>query len=154
MRKLSPKIGCMVFHWSRRKLSTSIKNVGTPFFIESLLIIDPQQGFDQSPVLLNPPIDNACFKQVYNENPDANDPDGDSLVYKLIPPKQAHNVDVSGYFTPQGFILFSQVICSTESLWEKPCMVTSSSNTNKTCFLFMKWSRFIYSIMQHKVFFL
>jgi len=80
-------------------------SLNTPFFIESLLIIDPLQGFDQSPVLLNPPIDNACDLQIYNENPDAHDQDGDSLAYSLIPPKQAHNVDVSGYYTPQGFVL-------------------------------------------------
>jgi gliding motility-associated-like protein len=80
-------------------------SLGTQFYIESLLIIDPQQGFDQSPVLLNPPIDNACVNKIYTENPDAYDPDGDSLVYTLIPPKQSQGVDVAGYYTPKGFTL-------------------------------------------------
>jgi gliding motility-associated-like protein len=80
-------------------------SVGTEFYVESLLIIDPQRGFDQSPVLLNPPIDNACINKVFTHNPNAYDPDGDSLYFSLIPPKQAQNTDVNGYSTPPGFLL-------------------------------------------------
>jgi gliding motility-associated-like protein len=80
-------------------------SVDTKFYIESLLIIDPQRGFDQSPILLNPPIDNACVNKVFTHNPNAYDPDGDSLDFKLIPPRQGQNLDVNGYTTPQGFKL-------------------------------------------------
>ncbi len=73
----------------------------TPFYVESLLIIDPLQGFVQSPILLNPPIQNACAFHKFTDNPDAYDADGDSLYFKLIPPKQAVGTNVSGYFTPQ-----------------------------------------------------
>ncbi len=60
------------------------------FYIESTLIINPFAppgigAHNNSAVLLNPPIDQACLGQPYEHNPGAFDPDGDSLVYKLVP---------------------------------------------------------------------
>ena len=76
-------------------------SVNVPFYVESLLIIDPQQGFVQSPVLLNPPIQVACYHKIFTDNPDAYDADGDSLYYTLIPPKQAVGTNVPGYTQPK-----------------------------------------------------
>tara|TARA_R110001592_G_scaffold325782_4_gene606140 strand:+ start:22831 stop:25458 length:2628 start_codon:yes stop_codon:yes gene_type:complete len=60
------------------------------FYIESILIINPFAPpsvgqNNSSAVLLNPPIDIACFGQTYIHNPGAFDPEGDSLVYSLVP---------------------------------------------------------------------
>lgn len=60
------------------------------FYIESVLIINPFApanigAHNNSAILLNPPIDQACLGQPYEHNPGAYDPDGDSLVYKLVP---------------------------------------------------------------------
>jgi len=54
-------------------------------------------GNNRSPILLQPPIDFAEIYQIYTHNPNAYDPDGDSLVFSLIPPKQSKgtNVDVT-----------------------------------------------------------
>jgi len=67
------------------------------FYVESLLIIDPQQGFVQSPLLLNPPIQNACVSEIFTDNPDAYDENGDSLHFILTPPKSMKGTAVNGY---------------------------------------------------------
>lgn len=59
-------------------------SVDVPFCITSQLIIDPEAGQNDSPVLLAPAIENACIGQRWEHNPGAFDPDGDSLSYDLI----------------------------------------------------------------------
>jgi gliding motility-associated-like protein len=60
-------------------------SVDTPFAIQSLLIIDPQAGHNNSVQLLNPATENACLNQPWVHNPAAHDPDGDILTYSLVP---------------------------------------------------------------------
>jgi gliding motility-associated-like protein len=60
-------------------------SVNVPFYIETELIIGTFSGsYNNSPVLLNPPIDNACVDRLFIHNPGATDPDGDSLSYSLV----------------------------------------------------------------------
>ncbi|NLJ06556.1 MAG: T9SS type B sorting domain-containing protein [Sphingobacteriales bacterium] len=83
-------------------------SVFTPFYVETMLKIDKFKGTNRSPVLLLPPIDYAEVKKVYKHNPGAYDPDGDSLVFTFIPPKQAVGKNVDGYYLPyakNGFTL-------------------------------------------------
>jgi hypothetical protein len=56
---------------------------GVPFYIETTFtFLNPQfQGYNSSPVLLQPPLDFACVNKRYIHNPNAYDPDGDSLSY-------------------------------------------------------------------------
>src|SRR5258705_3818107 len=75
-------------------------SVETPFFIQTQIVIDPLLGCDNTPELLVPPIDQGCTGVAWFHNPDAFDPDGDSLSYELFVPKQASGVDVSGYVNP------------------------------------------------------
>jgi len=61
-----------------------------PFYLESELLISPftsTQAANTSPILLYPPIDLACKGAIFEHNPGAYDPDGDSLSYKLVPSK-------------------------------------------------------------------
>ena len=58
-------------------------SVNIVFYIETELLINPFLGINNSPVLLNPPIDNACVGIPYIHNPGAVDTDGDSLSYSL-----------------------------------------------------------------------
>ena len=60
-------------------------SVDTPFAIRSLLIIDPEAGHNNSVRLLNPATENACLYRDWIHNPAAYDPDGDELVYSLVP---------------------------------------------------------------------
>lgn len=75
-------------------------SVGTQFFLETVITIDPFIGCDNSPRLLVPPIDKGCTGGAWYHNPGAYDPDGDSLSYEFTIPKQDKNVAVNGYLDP------------------------------------------------------
>lgn len=68
-----------------------ILNLGGPlsvnlvFTIVTDLTISPVGGVNNSVQLLNPPLDEGCVNEVFQHNPGAYDPDGDSLVYELVP---------------------------------------------------------------------
>ncbi len=59
------------------------------------------QGCNSTPKLLQPPLDYACVGEVFIHNPNAYDPDGDSLSYQLIVPMQAVNTPAPNYVYPQ-----------------------------------------------------
>ncbi len=64
-------------------------------------LLDPRfQGRNSSVILLQPPIDYACVGQVYTYNPNAYDPDGDSITYELITPFQEAGSLVPNYQLP------------------------------------------------------
>jgi gliding motility-associated-like protein len=95
-------------------------SLGVKFYVETLLIINPSLGFDQSPILLRPPIDVACLNRKFDHNPDAYDPDGDSLAFTLIPPKEGENMDVPGYQTPLFTHTFTLDPHTGELVWDSP----------------------------------
>jgi len=53
------------------------------FFLRSELVISPFLGQNDSPTLLNKPIDDACVGVCFEHNPGAFDADGDSLHYSM-----------------------------------------------------------------------
>lgn len=75
-------------------------SVNTRFYIETLLIVDPFLGCNNSPKLLVPPIDRACTGIAWFHNPGAYDPDGDSLSYELVIPFRDINTTVVNYRDP------------------------------------------------------
>ncbi len=58
------------------------------------------QGPNSTPELLQPPIDEGCIGQVFTHNPNAFDPDGDSLAYRLGVPLRGEGVPVVNYQLP------------------------------------------------------
>lgn len=58
------------------------------------------QGYNNSVVLLQPPIDFGCIGKKFVHNLNAYDPDGDSLSFELIVPLQATNSEVPNYRFP------------------------------------------------------
>jgi gliding motility-associated-like protein len=59
-------------------------SVNRSFSVESTVVINSSLGLNSSPLLLNPPVDfTACRGQRYIHNPNAFDPEGDSLGYRL-----------------------------------------------------------------------
>jgi len=58
-------------------------SVNVVFSIKTTMIISPEIGANNTPVLLNFPIDKAAIHHIFIHNPSAYDPDGDSLSYKL-----------------------------------------------------------------------
>lgn len=77
-------------------------SVNVLFYIEdTLIILNPNLlGLNNSPQLLNPPIDFGNVGQIFVHNPNAYDPDGDSLSYALVPPLQTVGTVVPGYTSP------------------------------------------------------
>lgn len=62
---------------------------------------NPQfQGCNNTPVLLQPPIDIGCVGKPFIHNPNAYDTDGDSLSYHLIVPLQDAGLRVPNYQFP------------------------------------------------------
>lgn len=77
-------------------------SIDIPFFLSTTFtLLDQQfQGLNNSAVLLQPPIDIGCVNKLFIHNPNAFDPDGDSLAYELAAPLQAVNTPVPGYKLP------------------------------------------------------
>jgi gliding motility-associated-like protein len=59
-------------------------SVSIEFCIQSVLVISPATGHNNSVRLLNPPKERACMNQKWVHNPGAYDPDGDSLVFSFV----------------------------------------------------------------------
>jgi len=81
----------------------------TSFYVETQFINNPFLGCNNSPLLLNDPIDDACTNRLWTHNPGAYDPDGDSLVFSLIPSQQydpgtmQNPIPVGNYQFPSAF---------------------------------------------------
>lgn len=86
----------------------NILNVNYPnsidiaFFLSTTFtLLDQQfQGFNNSAILLQPPIDNGCVNKIFIHNPNAYDPDQDSLAYELAVPLMDVNTPVPNYKLP------------------------------------------------------
>ncbi len=77
-------------------------SVEVEFFLSTTFtLLDPQfQGTNSSAILLQAPVDIACANKIFIHNPNAFDPDGDSLSYELIVPKMSAENEVPGYLFP------------------------------------------------------
>lgn len=75
-------------------------SVNLVFAIETYLRINPIGGVNNSVQLLNPPLDDGCVYQVFEHNPGAYDPDGDSLSYELVPSLGASGDPLVQYVDP------------------------------------------------------
>ncbi|MEA1876239.1 MAG: gliding motility-associated C-terminal domain-containing protein [Bacteroidota bacterium] len=75
-------------------------SVNVVFSIKTILIINPEVGYNSTPVLLNPPIDKAALGYTFIHNPAAFDPDGDSLSYKLAICTGEGGLEIKGYTYP------------------------------------------------------
>ncbi|MDX2002772.1 MAG: gliding motility-associated C-terminal domain-containing protein [Chitinophagales bacterium] len=108
-------------------INNGIATENIPFYIEDTLrVFDPAfTGFNNSPILLNAPIDFANVGDLFYHNPAAYDPDGDSLVFELIPSKQGMGSNVPVYLYPDevqpiannNFTINSQ---TGEIIWDVP----------------------------------
>ncbi len=97
-------------------------SVAVPFFLETILIINPFVGANSSPRLLNPPIDNGCVGYTYYHNPGAYDSDGDSLSYSLITCRGYDGEDIPGYALPSASHSISIHPETGDLIWDAPTM--------------------------------
>jgi gliding motility-associated-like protein len=98
-------------------------SVNTPFYIESVLVINPFLGYNNSPVLLNPPIDDAGLFKLYIHNPSAYDIDGDSLSYELIPCKGEAGNDIPNYTYPTATSSITIDAITGDLVWDTPNLI-------------------------------
>jgi len=98
-------------------------SVNVVFYIESSLIINPFVGINNSPTLLNPPIDNACVGKLYVHNPGAWDIDGDSLYYSIQTSKQTNGDPIPGYTLPPASSYLSVNGITGDLIWDSPMSI-------------------------------
>lgn len=106
-------------------------SVNVPFcLVDTFVIFDPLLfGYNNSPLLLNPPIDFANIGEIFIHNPDAFDIDGDSLAYEFVVPYQYPGIVVPGYEYPD--VNTTDPGCNTDVftintftgdvVWDVPC---------------------------------
>lgn len=97
-------------------------SVEIPFFIETILIINPFIGGNSSPQLMNPPLDNGCTNVPYYHNPSAIDPEGDSLSYSLINCRGYEGEDIPGYSFPAASNYIAIDAVTGDLTWDSPLM--------------------------------
>jgi gliding motility-associated-like protein len=95
-------------------------SVDVPFYVESQLVISAFLGFNNSPILLQPPLDEGTIGQVFIHNPNAYDPDGDSLAYQLIVCKGAGGLPIPGYTFPVASNSFTLDAVTGDLVWDSP----------------------------------
>ncbi len=73
-----------------------------PFHIQTTYSFQDQQfgGYNTTPYLLQPPIDDACIGIPFKHNPNAYDEDGDSLSFQFTIPLFGINAQVPNYTIP------------------------------------------------------
>ncbi|MCX6279164.1 MAG: hypothetical protein NT004_13870, partial [Bacteroidetes bacterium] len=92
-----------------------------PLFIYSELTLSPFiGGYNNSPVLLIPPVDNGCVHQPFYHNPGAYDVDGDSLSYRLVPCRGALGQVIPGYSYPAASTSLTLNPITGDLLWDSP----------------------------------
>ena len=101
-----PGPNCYTLTMSDPNRNADVLNIpnsaSVPFFIKSELCIGSFSGPNSSPVLTNPPIDNACTGSCFQHNAGAFDTDGDSLSYELTNCLGDLGQPVFGYTIPFG----------------------------------------------------
>ncbi|MCX6247440.1 MAG: gliding motility-associated C-terminal domain-containing protein [Bacteroidetes bacterium] len=96
-------------------------SINVPLFIYSELIISPFQGnYDNSPILMIPPVDNGCVNEPFYHNPGAYDPDGDSLSYRLVPCRGAQGQIIPGYTLPPATHTIHLDSITGDFYWDSP----------------------------------
>ncbi|MCR4964103.1 MAG: gliding motility-associated C-terminal domain-containing protein [Bacteroidales bacterium] len=97
-------------------------SVEIPFYIETMIVINPFIGGNSCPVLMNPPIDNGCTNVIYYHNPGAYDADGDSLSYSLISCRGYNGEVIPGYTLPYASNYISIDSVTGDLVWDSPTM--------------------------------
>jgi gliding motility-associated-like protein len=102
-------------------ISNIPNSINIPLFIYSELLINPFiGGYNNSPVLLLPPVDNGCVNQPFYHNPGAYDVDGDSLSYRLVPCRGMQGLPIPGYTLPNASHFIRLDSITGDFLWDSP----------------------------------
>lgn len=97
-------------------------SVNVPFYIETLLMINPFLGSNDSPQLTMLPVDKACVGITFITNAGAYDPDGDSLSYELTSCRGTNGNIIAGYSLPPASSYFVIDEITGDITWETPSL--------------------------------
>lgn len=102
-----------------------VESVNVPFAISTTLRIDAILGGNTTPVLTNPPVDNAAIGVKFIHNPAAYDADGDSLAYRLTTCSGENGEFISGYTMPMTSKDFYVDAITGDMVWDAPVVLGS-----------------------------
>lgn len=97
-------------------------SVNTSFSLRTELNINPFLSPNSSPTLLNPPLDQACVGSCFEHNPNAFDPDDDSLYYRLST-CYANGLPIPGWSFPPNMTVNSIDHATGEIRWCTPTII-------------------------------
>lgn len=98
-----------------------VNSVNVPFVLETVLRISPfLNQSNNSPLLRNDPIDNACAGVTFVYNPGAFDLDGDSLAYELAPSLGVDGQLAPGYTFPPASNSLTVNPLNGDLIWDVP----------------------------------
>ncbi|MFT6844522.1 MAG: gliding motility-associated-like protein [Flavobacteriales bacterium] len=126
--------GKFIISFSDRNRNNGVLNMDDSFntavYVESAIIINPfinspLGGNNNSVQLLYPPLDEACVDEIFFHNPLAFDPDGDSLVYSLIPSRGINGETIPSYVFPDKIGAGPENVITIDSqtgelIWNEP----------------------------------
>ena len=95
-------------------------SVNTMFSISTTMMINPNIGANNTPILTQAPVDKAAVGQIFIHNPGAFDPDGDSLSYKLTTCRAENGEPIEGYTLPQASNSLTVNEITGDLIWDSP----------------------------------
>ncbi|MEA3317741.1 MAG: hypothetical protein U9R54_07265, partial [Bacteroidota bacterium] len=95
-------------------------SVNTMFSIKTSLMINPEIGHNNTPVLLNPPINKAALYRTFIHNPGAYDYDGDSLSYELTECTGIDGEPIEEYSLPPASVSIGINEITGDFTWDTP----------------------------------
>ncbi len=116
-------------------------SVEVPFYVESILVINPYLGPNSSPVLTYPPIDHGCVGRIFIHNPGAHDPEGDSLTYELVPCGGESGLPIPGYTYPNATHSFTLDRFTGDLIWDEP----ASPGEYNVAFNVIQWKQGVFA---------
>jgi len=106
---------------NRNDLIINIPNsVNVVFSIKTTMVINPMLGYNNTPLLLNPPIDKAAIGRIFIHNPAAFDADGDSISYKLTVCTKENGEPIEDYTLPPASDTLYINEITGDLIWDSP----------------------------------
>ena len=96
-------------------------SITEPFYVQSVLVINPFLGPNSSPVMTYPPIDQGCLNRIFEHNPGAHDPDpNDLLTYELTECGGVNGNSILNYTFPAASNSFTLDTLTGLLTWDSP----------------------------------
>lgn len=97
-------------------------SVNVPMYLETILVINPFLGPNNSLTLLLPPLDEGCVNKPFYHNPGAYDVDGDSISYRLTDCRGMDGLPIPGFELPETSNIFELNEVTGDLTWDSPVM--------------------------------